>query len=146
MKPILQLLPNLLRLIALLLLLLLPVTDATTMLDSSDDDTAFPSKSWANDTSGVSLLENLEDANLSDKVTGAKLWIVARRKIIRKLQVTHNLWDFLVDFASRTGQGSFPVSNRAKLIEFEGLGGLCHASRPGGIKQPEVRLRAQMKR
>jgi hypothetical protein len=138
MKPILQLLPNLLRLIALLLLLLLPVTDATTMPDNSDDDTAFPSKSWANDTSGVSLLENLEDANLSDKVTGAKLWIVARRKIIRKLQVTHNLWDFLVDFASRTGQGSFPVSNRVKLIEFEGLGGLCHAGRSAGIKQPEV--------
>ena len=92
------------------------------MPDNSDDDTAFPSKSWANDTSGVSLLENLEDANLSDKVIGAKLWIVARRKIIQKLQVTHNLWDFLVDFASRTGQGSFPVSNRVKLIEFEGSG------------------------
>ena len=75
MKPILQLLPNLLRLIiALLLLLLLPLTDATTMPDNSDDDTVFPSKAWAwaNDTSGVSLLENLEDANLSDKVTGAK--------------------------------------------------------------------------
>ena len=117
MKPILQLLPNLLRLIALLLLLLiLPVTNSTTMPEHSDDDTAYPSKSWANDTSGVSLLDNLEDANLSDKVVGAKLWIATRRKIIRKLQVTHNLWDFLVDFASKTGQGSFPVSNRIKLI------------------------------
>ena len=41
MKPILQLLPNLLRLIALLLLLLLPVIDATTMPDTSDDDSAI---------------------------------------------------------------------------------------------------------
>ena len=56
MKPILQLLPNLLRLIALLRLLILPVTNATTMPENSDDDTAYPSKSWANDTSGVSLL------------------------------------------------------------------------------------------
>jgi len=48
-----------------------------------------------------------------------------------------------VNFANRTGQGSFPVSNRVTLIEFEGLGGLCHAGRSAGLKQPEVRLRAQ---
>ena len=99
MKPSLQPLLNLLWLIVLLLLLLLQAADATTMPDSSDDDSAIPSKSWANDTSGVSLLDDLEDAIISDKVIGAKLWIVARRKIVRKLQVTHNFCDFLVNIS-----------------------------------------------
>ena len=116
------------------------------MSESADaeDSTNPTTKSWASDSAGIKPIGELRDANLSDRTIGAKLWISARRQIIFKLQVTNNLWDCLVEFASLSGKGAyFKAQDRVTLIEYEGLGGLCDAGRDTSLRQPDVRLRSQ---
>ena len=99
-------------------------------------------KPWIADTSGIKEETELEDANVHVQAEGAKWWIKLRRKIITRLQLTNNLWDWLVDHANASGDGSFDESNRIVLKSYRGLGEKTGGARQANLRKADIRQRS----
>ena len=102
--------PYLLLATLLLHLTIMPPVPAANELENAT------MKAWISDTSGIREESDLEDANVHVPAEGAKWWIKLRRKIITRLQLTNKLWDWMVDYANASGDGSFDESHQSFLL------------------------------
>jgi hypothetical protein len=58
------------------------------------------------------------------------------------LQLTNNLWDWLVDHANASGDGSFDESNRIILKPYRGLGEKTGGARQANLRKADIRQRS----
>ena len=116
---------------------------ALSMTDPTTTSTVPNTKNFVSDINGIKELTHLGTADLNRRDLSAPLWKDARRKIIIRLMLTNNLWEFLVDFAAaKQGAGAFAEEFRITLKEYDNKGGKSGGARDPNYNQKDVRLRA----